>query len=109
MLWAGVGVALLWLLGLWAPVARLWLQRGQLRRHTVSGPVQELMWARRNDGRQGVEHALFARLGGHWHLLDTAGKASALQTALVPGAPLTVRYAVLGDHRVRLRHSAALA
>ena len=67
------------------------------------------MWARRNDGRQGVEHALFARLGGHWHLLDTAGKASALQTALVPGAPLTVRYAVLGDHRVRLRHSAALA
>lgn len=108
-LWAGVGVALLWLLGLWAPVARLWLQRGQLPRHTVSGPVQELMWARRNDGRQGVEHALFARLGGQWHLLDTAGKASALQTALVPGAPLTVRYAVLGDHRVRLRHSAAPA
>lgn len=107
-LWAGVAVALLWLLGVWAPMARLWLQRVQLRRHTVSGPVQELMWARRNDGRQGVEHALFARLGGRWYLLHTAGKASALQTTLVPGAPLTVSHAVLGERRVQLRHSAAL-
>lgn len=108
-LWAGVGVALLWLLCVWAPAARLWLRRGQVRRHTLSGPVQEVMLARRNDGLQGVEHALFARLGGAWHLLHTAGKASALHTTLVPGAALTVSYAVLGEHRIGLRHSAAMA
>jgi len=106
-LWVGLLVLTVWLLGTWVPALRMWLQRDTVRRHTIAGPVQEVMRARRNDGRQGVEHALFARLGGEWHLLQTAGSASGLQATVAPGMPLSVAYAVLGARRVQLRHSAS--
>ncbi len=106
-LWVGLLVLTVWLLGTWVPALRMWLQRDTVRRHTMTGPVQEVMRARRNDGRQGVEHALFARVGGEWHLLQTAGSASGLQATVAPGTPLSISYAVLGARRVQLRHSAS--
>jgi len=109
-LWLGAGLAVLlaWLLVVCAPAGWMWLRRAQVRGQTIRGPIQEMMLARRYQGRQGVEYALLARLDGRWHLLQTAATASALHAGLDLRGTISVRYAVLGDRHVLLRHSAPL-
>ncbi|MCC7634185.1 hypothetical protein [Stenotrophomonas rhizophila] len=109
-LWLGAGLAVLlaWLLVVRAPAWWMWLRRAQVRGQTIRGPIQEMMLARRYQGRQGVEYALLARLDGRWHLLQTAATASALHAGLDLRGTISVRYAVLGDRHVLLRYSAPL-
>ena len=93
--WLGAGlvVMLLWVLWLCLPELRMWGQRGQVRCQTVAGPIQEVMQARRRQGRQGSESAQFVRVGGRWYRDHAWGGTPAVQ----PGMQITIAQAVLGE------------
>jgi hypothetical protein len=105
--WLGIGlvVMMLWVVLLCLPALRMWGQRKQVMRETVSGPIQEVMQARTRRGRQGVESARFVRVGGRWYRQSIAGS----HTDKVPPSPgneLLLAYATLGLRRVSLQTSA---
>ncbi|MEG2803064.1 hypothetical protein [Stenotrophomonas sp.] len=97
--WLGTAV---WVTALWAlwqclPYLRMWGRRGQVRRVTITGPVQETMQATQRASRQGAEHAAFVRVGGRWHRIEPDGMPATREFA----------YAVLGTHRLALPPSSA--